>query len=214
MLNYRESKNRQEWLELRQKTIGASDAAIVMGIASFKTPNQLWLEKMGKEQPEDLSENKRVEYGTFAESHLRELFALQFNEKYKVKYNAYRIYTNDEIEGMSCTLDGELFDLESEELGIWECKTTWITSKRDEEEWKDRIPDKYYIQVLAQLAVTGWEFVVLTAQLIFQDGHSEIRHYTIKREEVEEDIKIVIEECKKFYQMLKTGKQPDVKINL
>ena len=32
--------------------------------------------------------------------------------------------------------------------------------------------------------------------------------------EVEEDIKIVIEECKKFYQMLKTGKQPDVKINL
>lgn len=41
-----------EWLELRKKCITASDIAVIMGISDYKTPYQLWQEKVGLRDPE------------------------------------------------------------------------------------------------------------------------------------------------------------------
>jgi predicted phage-related endonuclease len=35
-----------EWLEFRKNKIGASDAPIIMETSPWKTPYQLWLEKL------------------------------------------------------------------------------------------------------------------------------------------------------------------------
>ena len=35
----------EEWLELRKKGIGGSDASIVCGINKYKSPVELWLDK-------------------------------------------------------------------------------------------------------------------------------------------------------------------------
>ncbi len=37
----------QEWLEMRTNYVMASDAPIIMGVSPWRTPNQLWKEKLG-----------------------------------------------------------------------------------------------------------------------------------------------------------------------
>src|SRR5690606_15712460 len=43
----------KEWHELRRRKIGASDAPVIIGVSPWKTPLQLWEEKLGfREQPQ------------------------------------------------------------------------------------------------------------------------------------------------------------------
>lgn len=53
-------KDEQAWLTLRNKYIGGSDAGCVLGFNKWKSPYELFLEKTGKKEPEDLSNNLRV----------------------------------------------------------------------------------------------------------------------------------------------------------
>ena len=39
--------SRAEWLEGRRGGLGASDCGVVLGVSNFKTPLQLWREKIG-----------------------------------------------------------------------------------------------------------------------------------------------------------------------
>lgn len=40
--------SRDEWLQLRQKTIGGSDAAAIIGLNKWETPYSVWAEKTGR----------------------------------------------------------------------------------------------------------------------------------------------------------------------
>ena len=213
-MTYIDYSNREEWLKGRIKSLGASEVASVMGMG-FQTPLELWKLKTGKAEPKDLSDIPRVKYGTEAETHLRSLFALKNEDKYNIEYFPYRVYLNENM-CLSCTLDGELTKLSSGAKGVWECKTVWVTSKKTLEEWDGKIPDKYYIQVCDQLGITGYSFAVVTAELIFPDGNSEIRNYTIERnEQVENDIKYIQKEAVNFWERyVKTGTQPPVRMTL
>jgi len=55
------------WLEDRKLGIGGSEIAIVLGLSPYKTPYQLWLEKTGLIEPEDISSLPHVMRGTLAE---------------------------------------------------------------------------------------------------------------------------------------------------
>lgn len=60
--------NRKEWLKARQKGIGGSDAASILGISPWKTNVQLWEEKTGITEPEDISEKEVVRFGKESEA--------------------------------------------------------------------------------------------------------------------------------------------------
>ena len=111
---------------------------------------------------------------------------------------------------MQASLDGELTDQEGRR-GILEIKTTNILQSMQYEKWKDRIPDNYYIQVLHYLLVTGYEFVVLRAHLVSEwgrDKRTTVKHYFIEREEVREDLDMLLEEEKKFWAYVESGRKP------
>ena len=79
--------------------------------------------------------------------------------------------------------------------------------------WKERIPDNYYCQVLHYLAVTEYEFAVLKAQLKSGcgfDARIEVRHYLIERKDVEEDIRMLTEAEKCFWDCVEAGRRPDL----
>lgn len=215
MLTYIDYPNREEWLEDRIDGLGASEVACVLW-EGFQTAVQLWEEKTGIKPHKEFQNDKRVDYGSNAEEYLRALFSLKNKDKYKVEYNPYRVYLNEKYRFLRATLDGELINLSDNEKGVWECKTVWIMSKRELEQWNGKIPQKYYIQVLEQLCVTKYKFAVVTVELIFPDGNSEIRNYTIERtEQVESDIQYVETEAVKFwteYVIPKT--KPPIKIKL
>lgn len=213
MSQYVEYDSYSEWLKARRNTLGASEVASVIGIG-FMSTIDLWREKTCRKQPNDLSENKRVKYGIAVEEHLRALFSAQFVNKYQVEYHAFRVYKHDTYKFMTCTLDGELIRLSDGAKGVWECKTAWVMSKRDLDEWNGRIKQAYFCQICAQLLVTNYDFAIVTVQLIMPDGNSEIRHYNIERGEVKEDIEYIKNEAIKFWRYVIQDKQPPQKLML
>lgn len=62
-----EKADEKKWLEVRREGIGCSDASIIVGLNRWKSPFQLWLEKTGKAEPEDLSDNEYVYWGKVLE---------------------------------------------------------------------------------------------------------------------------------------------------
>lgn len=183
--------SREEWLEERKKGIGGSDAAVILGLNPYKNNIRLWEEKTGKVQAEDISDKPYVKYGTQAEDLLRELFKLDFPQ-YEVSHDENTIIKHPKYPFLFASLDGQLVDKETRELGILEIKTTNILQSMQKEKWKEKIPDNYFCQVLHYLNVTGYSFAILKAQLKYDfdgDIKLETRHYKINRCDFEEDIK-------------------------
>ena len=206
--------NRKEWLELRKKGIGASDASAIVGMNPYKTNVELWEEKTGRREPEDISYKPCVRYGIDAERPLRELFALDYPQ-YEVKYNEFDMRYHHEYPFIFATLDGDLNEKETGRKGILEVKTTEILRSMQYENWKDKIPENYYIQVLHQLLSTGYDFAILKAQLK-TDYSGEVRlntrHYVIERADVEEDISFLLAEEIRFWEYRQTNKRPPLKL--
>lgn len=199
----------EEWLEARKKFIGGSDCSAILGLNPFKSNIELWQEKCGLIQPEDISEKPFIKYGHQAESHLRELFALD-HPQYQVHYTENNLWLNDKYPFAHASLDGWLTD-ENGRMGILEIKTTNILQSMQKEKWNEKIPDNYYLQVLHYLLVTEFEFVELKAQLKFDYGNNiqlQTKHYHIERTEVEEDIAILLSAEKKFYKQILERKKP------
>ena len=193
--------NKEEWLEERKKGIGGSDAAVIVGKNPYKTTIDLWEEKLGIKEAEDISDKPYVQYGTNAEEYLRELFKLDF-PKYQVNHEEYSIIRHPEYPFLFASLDGQLVNKETGELGILEIKTSEILKSMQKEKWKDGIPDNYYCQVLHYLYVTGYSFAILKAQLKYNydgDIKLETRHYYIDRKDVEDDIKYLSEKEIEFW---------------
>lgn len=181
--------SREEWLQARKNYLGGSDAAAAIGKSPWKDNVTLWMEKTGQATAEDISGKPYVRYGTVAEAHLRELFKLDFPE-YEVLYEENNMWTNDKFPWAHYSADGWLLQrctaYDGTELlrrGLLEIKTTVIQSAAHYREWKDRIPDTYYCQLLHGLMVTEFDFAVLKAQLKFEhNGDIELKtkHYLLE----------------------------------
>ena len=206
-------QSREEWLQNRTGRIGGSDASAIVGRNPYKSNIELWMEKTGAREAEDISNKPYVKYGTQAETHLRELFRLDFPQ-FTVEYVDNNMFLNDRYPWAHASLDGWLTDQDGRK-GILEIKTTEILQSMQREKWKDRIPANYYIQILHYLMVTEFEFAVLKAQLktVF-DGvpYLQTRHYFIERSEVEEDIRYLMQEEERFWRHLSSGKQPALRL--
>lgn len=201
--------NHDQWIKARQRGIGGSDAGAVIGMNKYKTNVQLWEEKTGLTEPEDISDKPAVIFGKTAEAPLRELFKLDFPH-YKVDYHEFYMYFSDTHPFIFATLDGELTG-EDGKRGILEIKTTTIQSKTQWDEWEDRVPQSYYIQLLHQLAATGWDHAILKAYIrYYKDGGLKIsiRHYKIERSEVQGDIEYLMEKESEFWHCVNTKTRP------
>lgn len=209
-------KNHESWLKNRKKYLGGSDIACILGLNPWRTNVQLYREKKGIVEPDDLSDNPLVIYGTKAEEHIRALFALD-HPNLTVEYVPNNSWHNTEFPFAAASLDGWTTD-ENGRKGILEIKTATITSKQQALKWKDAIPDNYYCQVLFYLGVTGWDYVDLRANLKYDFPDSELyistRDYHIERSEVEEDIDMVMEKAAVFAEALRKGKEPSLILTL
>lgn len=181
---------RLEWLEERKKGIGGSDAAAIIGQNPYKSNVDLWEEKTGRKEAEDISKKPFVLYGTEMEPILRESFRIKHPE-YEILHEENTIIKHPKYPFLFASLDGQLIDKETGEMGILEIKTSSILQSMQKEKWNEKIPDNYYCQVLHYLNVTGYSFVQLYAELTYSEDYQALKTYTIKREDVEEDIQLL-----------------------
>ncbi|MCM1227540.1 MAG: YqaJ viral recombinase family protein [Clostridium sp.] len=196
------------WLEARKNGIGGSDAACVLGRNKYKSNLQLWREKTGAD-PKDISDKPAVVYGKKAESYLRELFALDFPE-YDVEYHEYRMYAHEKYPFIFATLDGEL-TAKSGENGVLEIKTTTINNADQWNDWDEKIPDNYYVQVLHQLLATGFDFAILKAHIRYfknEELNITTRHYRIDRAEVKDELSILLDAEIRFWKSVQNKAEP------
>lgn len=213
MVRYR---NREQWLKARKRFIGGSDVSCILGLNPYKTNVQLFREKKGLVEPDDLSDNPLVQYGTNAEEHIRALFSLDRSDL-KVEYIKDNSWRNTDYPFAAASLDGWTTDSEGRK-GILEIKTASITNAQQSNKWKDQIPDNYFCQVLFYLGVTGWDYVDLRANLKYEFSDEPVKIWTkdyhIERSEFEQDIEIVMQSAAKFAEQLKKNTPPSLLLTL
>ncbi|MCM3436812.1 YqaJ viral recombinase family protein [Bacillus licheniformis] len=140
--------SREEWLSIRQKGIGGSDAAVVLGLSKWKTPFELWLEKTGQVMPEE-SQSEAAYFGTILEDVVAKEFELRSGKKVRRKNQMLK---HPDHEFIIANLDRMIVG----EKAILECKTT---SAYNLKEWEDNeIPANYIVQVQHYLGVLGPEY--------------------------------------------------------
>lgn len=205
--------NSPEWLAFRQTGIGASEAAAVLGFSNTTSNVDLWEQKVGLQKPPNLDDLERVQYGIKAEKYLAGLFALQYKDRYKMKIDKTVVYRKDGFQFAS--LDGELTDIRSKELGVYEGKTVVIDSSQAWEHWRGQIPQNYYIQNLHQMLVTRRKFVILNAEFRWteRDEDAQVkaeskRYLIVQSPEVLADMKYLDEAEHEFWGYVKRKERP------
>lgn len=200
--------NSPEWLAFRKTGLGGSDAAAILGLSPFKTNVEVWEEKVGLREPEDISDKPEVKYGKKAEDLLVKLFALDYPQ-FKVRQNKKEVYRRG---FMFASLDGELTEIETKERGLLENKTTEIHSATAFAKWNKQIPDYYYVQILHYLIVTGWSFAYCKGQIKQKGTNGEIelitRHYPYFRKDLLEDLKYLYLKEKEFWGYVQRRERP------
>jgi len=200
--------NSPEWLAFRKTGLGGSDAAAILGLSPFKTNVEVWEEKVGLREPEDISDKPEVKYGKKAEDLLVKLFALDYPQ-FKVRQNKKEVYRRG---FMFASLDGELTEIETKERGLLENKTTEIHSATAFAKWNKQIPDYYYVQILHYLIVTGWSFAYCKGQIKQKGTNGEIelitRHYPYFRKDLLEDLKYLYLKEKGFWGYVQRRERP------
>lgn len=128
----------QEWYDNRRTGIGGSDAAAVLGMSKWKTPYQVWREKVyGERQPD----NGQFERGRDLESFIREKHENETGKKV-VTPSFMRDPKYDFVVG---NLDG----ITDEK--VVEFKTSLF------DDWGDEPPIEYILQCQHYLFITGYD---------------------------------------------------------
>ena len=187
--------SREEWLQIRSTGIGSSDAAAAIGLSSYKCSLSLWLEKTGRQQPEDLSNKEAVVWGTVLEPVLAKMYAERTGRKVR-RVNA--VLQHPEYPFMLANLDREV--ITESGSGVLEIKTAGFYSAQL---WDDGVPVAYQCQVLHQLAVTGHAWADVAVLIAGQ----EFRIYRIERDD--DKIADLIQRELQFWSWVTNNQQPD-----
>lgn len=190
--------DRESWLAGRYQSIGASEAAAVIGQSPFMSNVELWRLKTGRDAPKDLSTNEHVQYGNRLEGPLRNLFAAEHPELIVV-HHPFDVLYQTERPWLTATLDGELTEIASGRKGILEIKTADVSRSVQYAKWKNAIPQNYFVQIIHQFLATGYDFAYMYAQLRFSNGDSQIKGIRFDRKDYKADIDWLLPREEKFW---------------
>lgn len=186
----------QDWLKARGRGIGSSDAATVIGINPWKSRIQLWGEKCGLIEPDDLSDNESVEWGTILEDPVAKKYQRVTGREITPPSHIYRHEKHDWMIGNP----DRFIEGDPRGTGILEVKTTSAFHAKD---WDEEPPEYYQAQLQHLLAVTGcsWgSFAVLI-------GGQRFKWCDVERNE--RFIEFLTEKESEFWDMVLKGDPPD-----
>lgn len=179
---------RKQWLEYRKGGLGGSDAPAVLGMSPYATPYTVWLEKTRRTEPDDLSENESVYWGTVLEDDIAKEFAkrhpdMQVRRKRGVMQSADRPW-------QFATVDRVTIDAQGRH-GILEIKTCGAHRAQD---WDDGCPSYYFAQPTHYLAVSGYDYFDVAVLI----GGQRYREFHYERDE--DDIAALNERETEFWE--------------
>ena len=148
----------EQWLTLRKKSIGGSDAGTLMDMNPYQSPVSLYADKKGLSKDKETNEAMRLG------NDLEDYVARRWMEKTGKKVRADNfMYQHDEYDFITANVDR---DVVGENAGL-ECKTMSGFAKYDLEDGE--VPAQYYAQCQHYMMVKGYDKMYL-AILVFQRG--------------------------------------------
>jgi len=171
----------EEWLDLRRRGIGGSDAGAVAGLGRWSTPLSCWLDKTGDPLDDDAGEAAR--WGTLLEPIVRDEVARR--EGVNLRRFPYML-AHPERPWQQVNLDGLWFDAHDRPVGVYEGKTA---NQFASDGWDDDgVPDSYVLQGLHALDVTGLDAVLFGALI---GGQRLVVRYLQRDEQLIEHLRTV-----------------------
>lgn len=193
IMTVKDMEDRENWLKAREAGIGGSDAAVIVGLSKWKSPFQLWLEKTGQAEAEDISGNERVYWGTV----LEEVVAHRFTELTGKKVQRKGLLQHEDYPFLLASVDRMVI---GEDAGL-ECKTT---NRFATQAWEgDEIPDAYYVQCQHYMMVTGCKKWYIACLI----GGNRFVWKEVVRDEG--DIKALLDAETSFWEMVQNGTMPE-----
>jgi putative phage-type endonuclease len=196
VLTSTENLSHEDWLECRNLGIGGSDASVVCGINKWKSPVELYMEKLKLSPPTDAGE--AAYWGTRLEDLVKEEFTMRTGIEV-IPVNA--ILQHEEYPFMFANLDGIC---EHPEYGnvVFEAKTSGFYRNG---EWEgDKIPDEYVLQIQHYMAVTGFRGAYIAVLL----GGNNFKWKFVERDE--ELISMLIQLEAEFWERIQSEMPPEL----
>lgn len=174
----------EQWHELRRTGIGGSDAAAVLGESHWKTPYQVWREKVyGERQPD----NGQFERGRDLEPLIREWYEKETGNKVVIPcFLRYKDFICGNLDGV----------VNAEK--VVEFKTSLF------DDWGDEPPIEYVLQCQHYLLLTGYDEADLVVLILSTWKH---KIYHIHADEELQDL--MVENYQKFWKHVEDKTPPD-----
>ena len=181
---------RDEWLEIRRKTIGGSDAGALCGLNPYSSPYSVYANK--KMLIPDKPDNEAMRQGRDLEQYVAERFMQETGKKVRrensIIYNSEYPFAHADVDRL----------IVGERAGL-ECKTA--ATRNDVLYSSGDYPDYYYAQCQHYMMITGLDMWYL-AVLVFQRG---LYIFEIRRND--EEIKTLAEIERDFFEKSIAGDQ-------
>lgn len=184
-----------EQREARKLGIGGSDMPIILGLSTYKTPYQLYLEKIGETKLEE-SETQLQYWGNRLEGIIRE----EFETRNGVKVTECDTVIHPDYAFLRGNLDGFIEDRNA----VLEIKcSNQFMSKEWGESNTDTIPMQYLVQVAFYCAITNADCAYIAVLI----GGNDYREYKYNRDlDLERHL---INEAIKFWRCVESKTPPD-----
>jgi putative phage-type endonuclease len=186
------TKEQKEW---RLNHVTGSDVGTICGVNPWGNVVELWQEKLGLREAEDISENPRVKAGIYLEPVVAKWFEDETGKKVFEDHNSL---VHKEHEFMGAHIDRRV----EGESAILECKTAGF-SQGWGEQGDNTIPDSYLCQVAHYVSVCDVERAYIAVLI----GGNDFRWYTYERNLKLE--KTLIERCKAFWNCVQKEIPPE-----
>jgi putative phage-type endonuclease len=200
-------EDRQAWIEARSNGIGASESPIlILGRLYGRTASDLWAEKVGVRDPENLDDEEHIKLGKAIEAIAGKLFEDEYGASC---YRSEVQYRSKRWPFLTCTPDYWLVQEGDDEVSaIVEVKAPGMVEPWIEEGVAlDTRQAHVWVQVQHQLAVTGLERAFAFA--IGGSFHGlKMPWVPIDRDDAFIDAHLV-PTCARFWEWVERDEQPD-----
>ena len=150
---------RSEWLKERQKGIGSSEIAAILGLNPYQSPLDVYNSKIGDPDRDPGEETPKTRAGLMVEPVIAQLFERETG--YKVQ-NDNKIRFNDKLPFLRANIDRMILRPDGYSTpGVLEMKNTEYRTIANWEEDKSgvkQLPIYYWCQIQHQMLCANWEW--------------------------------------------------------
>lgn len=181
-------------IEQRKLGVGGSDMAIIMGLSNYKTPYQLYLEKVGESEPTEMTEYQ------YWGQQLEPVVLAEFEKRNNIRVKLVDTLIHPKYDFLRANIDGFIPDLNA----VLEIKcSNQFMSQNWGDEGSDVIPMPYLVQVAHYCLVTNADCAYIAVLI----GGNQYRQFKYTRDAELEGL--VLEAARNFWQQVTERRAPE-----